>query len=69
MRIARPIKTTLGIGDTLLIISGLTYLIDDENRHELDRTSAKILRDRILQEVKKGGIETDEIYGGNSQSE
>lgn len=34
--------------DTLIIATALQYLIEDEERHELDRASAKKLREQIL---------------------
>ena len=34
--------------DTLIIANALRYLINDEERHELDRATAESLRERIL---------------------
>lgn len=44
--------------DTLIIANALRYLINDEERHELDRATAESLRERILKygaSICKGG--------------
>ena len=38
----------LNLIDTLIIANALRYLINDEERHELDRATAESLRERIL---------------------
>lgn len=57
MRFVQPITMELKIVDTLLLISALDYLIADPERHEIDRAGAEKLRQRIMNEVEKGGIE------------
>ena len=57
MRYVQPITMKLKVIDTLTLISALDYLIADPERHEIDRAHAEKLRQRILDEVKKGGIE------------
>ena len=61
MKIVKPITTTISVMDSLLIISGLTYLENDTERHEVDREGAKKLKDRILREMKEKGVEVDAI--------
>lgn len=38
----------LNLIDTLIIANALRYLINDEERHELDRATAESLRERVL---------------------
>jgi hypothetical protein len=57
MRYVQPITMKLKVIDTLTLISALDYLIADPERHEIDRAHAEKLRQRILDEVEKGGIE------------
>lgn len=57
--------------DTLIIATALQYLIEDEERHELDRASAKKLRKQILKlgasmsadAVPQTTLDTNRQYG------
>jgi hypothetical protein len=49
----KPIKVNLSIADSLLVTTGLTYIIENDSYHELDRELAERLRKGIREEVFK----------------
>ncbi len=55
----KPIKVNLSIADSLLVTTGLTYIIENDGYHEIDRELAERLRKEIREEVFKvrGNIE------------
>ena len=55
----KPIKVNLSIADSLLVTTGLTYIIENDSYHEIDRELAERLRKEIREEVFKirGNIE------------
>jgi hypothetical protein len=55
-RIVKPIIMELSVTDTLMIIEGMDCLIKDNERHELDRTLAKRMKDRIMKEMYDNSI-------------
>lgn len=59
MKLVKPINMEIKVIDSLILISALDYLIADPERHEIDRAHAEKLRQRILNEMEKGGIEVD----------
>lgn len=50
---SKPITVHLSIADSLLITTGLTHIIENNNYHELDRELAEKLRKEIIQETNK----------------
>lgn len=57
MKVVKPFTVDLSVTESLLVISGLNYIINDKERHELDRELAKKLRDKILKLAKDNAIE------------
>lgn len=39
--------------DCLIISNALAYLIEDEERHPIDRESARLIKDKIFETVKR----------------
>lgn len=63
MKFVRAITTDLSVGDTLIMISALDYLIADTERHEIDRAHAEKLRQKIITEVERQGVEVVDGFG------
>ena len=47
----KPIKVNLSIADSLLVTTGLTYIIENDSYHEIDRELAEKLREEIRREA------------------
>lgn len=57
MRLFQPFKIDVNLSDALILISSLDYLIADIERCEIDRAAAEKLRQRILNEAERGGVQ------------
>lgn len=66
MKLVKPIYIKLGITETLLIIRGLSYIIDDMDAHPTDQKLAEKLKQRILYEVEAQSEEGDALGYGNT---
>lgn len=51
VKIVRPIKVVLSPMETLLLYSGLTYIMQDEERNPIDRKGAERLKQRLITEI------------------
>lgn len=63
MKIIKKIRISLSPQESLLVLQGLSYIIDDEEAHELDRKGAEKLRIQILEEAERQGEEIGKEWG------
>lgn len=57
MGVVKPITVELSVSESLIVISGLTSITKDMERHELDRELAQDLKDKILKIAEDNAIE------------
>ena len=56
MKIVKPF-TNLSVTESLIVISGLDMIIQDKERHELDKALAQKLKDKVLKYAEDNTIE------------
>lgn len=57
MKVVKPFSVDLSISESLIAISGLDALINDKECHELDKSLAQELKDKILKIARDNAIE------------
>lgn len=57
MKVVKPFNIELSVTESLLVISGLDAIVNDKERHELDKALAQKLKDKVLKLAKDNAIE------------
>lgn len=57
MKVVKPFNIDLSVTESLLVISGLDAIVNDKERHELDKALAQKLKDKVLKLAKDNAIE------------
>jgi hypothetical protein len=57
MKVVKPFNIELSVTESLLVISGLDAIVNDKERHELDKALAQKLKDKVLKYAKDNAIE------------
>ena len=64
VKIVKPIKVVLSPIETFLLYSGLTCIIQDEERNPIDRRDAERLKQRLITEIYMQAefVEKDSLF-------
>lgn len=59
MKVVKPFNINLSVTESLLVISGLDAIVNDKERHELDKALAQDLKEKILKIAEDNAIEIE----------